>query len=321
MPEEVTVVQELPWYAKCSLDDVRCFIGANLKSVARSVVAVGYYLKQVRDRELWKDAEGANYASVWDFALREFGISKSTASRYMSINDRFSEGGDSPLIMERYADLSRSQLQEMLYLTDQQAEAVTHETTVQQIRAMRIPEPGPVEVLEGQMSIEDFDILPQQAEPDSLASGSIVQESAKDARYTAMSDPVGPVVVTVGDLLQDDEQEAAFAISQQEDTEQAPENDHIDEVRLIDANKYLVNDCISRAAAIEAMMKLQTEDIEAYGASIPEGFDGDRAVTALKALPSAQSELENKILAIGYTGKEGRIYIGGRLFAVRELAQ
>lgn len=48
------------------------------------------------------------------------------------------------------------------------------------------------------------------------------------------------------------------------------------------------DDTISRAAAIDAMMKLQTEDIEAYGASIPEGFDGDRAVTALKALPSAQ---------------------------------
>ena len=40
-----------------------------------------------------------------------------------------------------------------------------------------------------------------------------------------------------------------------------------------------------------------------------------------KYLPSAQPELEDKILAIGYTGKEGRIYIGGRLFAVRELAQ
>lgn len=46
---------------------------------------------------------------------------------------------------------------------------------------------------------------------------------------------------------------------------------------------------ISLNAAIDAMMKLQTEDIEAYGASIPEGFDGDRAVTALKALPPAQS--------------------------------
>lgn len=44
---------------------------------------------------------------------------------------------------------------------------------------------------------------------------------------------------------------------------------------------------ISLNAAIDAMLKLQTEDIEAYGASIPEGFDGDRAVAVLKALPSA----------------------------------
>ena len=49
-----------------------------------------------------------------------------------------------------------------------------------------------------------------------------------------------------------------------------------------------MNDLISRQAAIDAMMKLQNEDIEAYGASIPEGFDGDRAVAALKELPSAQ---------------------------------
>lgn len=42
---------------------------------------------------------------------------------------------------------------------------------------------------------------------------------------------------------------------------------------------------------------------------------------AIEALPSAHSELEDKIRAIGYTGKEGRIYIGGRLFAVRELPQ
>jgi hypothetical protein len=42
---------------------------------------------------------------------------------------------------------------------------------------------------------------------------------------------------------------------------------------------------------------------------------------SIKNLPSAQTELEDKIRAIGYTGKEGRIYIGGRLFAVRELPQ
>lgn len=45
------------------------------------------------------------------------------------------------------------------------------------------------------------------------------------------------------------------------------------------------------------------------------------AISALENLTLAQSELEDKIRAIGYTGKEGRIYIGGRLFAVRELPQ
>ena len=52
-----------------------------------------------------------------------------------------------------------------------------------------------------------------------------------------------------------------------------------------------MDDLISRQAAVDAMMRLQTEDIEAYGASIPEGFDGDRAVAELKALPSAQPDV------------------------------
>ena len=70
------------------------------------------------------------------------------------------------------------------------------------------------------------------------------------------------------------------------------------------------DDTISRQAAIDAMMKLQTEDIEAYGASIPEGFDGDRAVTALKALPSAQPE--RRCVNCGRTVNNGGWYEDGR---------
>ncbi len=51
-----------------------------------------------------------------------------------------------------------------------------------------------------------------------------------------------------------------------------------------------MNDLISRQAAIEAMMRLQKEDEEAYGVSIPEGFDGERAAEALSKLPSAEPE-------------------------------
>ena len=83
-------------------------------------------------------------------------------------------------------------------------------------------------------------------------------------------------------------------------------------------------DLISRQAAIDALKHNQDvyshnfhdDPIDKYTAAI---IAAD--IDSLVKLPSAQPELEDKILAIGYTGKEGRIYIGGRLFAVRELAQ
>ena len=65
-------------------------------------------------------------------------------------------------------------------------------------------------------------------------------------------------------------------------------------------------------------------DIASFGKwKWAKGFNAALAATTiqLEKLPSVQSELEDKIRAIGYTGKEGRIYIGGRLFAVRELPQ
>lgn len=51
-----------------------------------------------------------------------------------------------------------------------------------------------------------------------------------------------------------------------------------------------MSDLISRQAAIDAMLKLQAEDDEAYGCHILEGFDGERAREALELLPSAQPE-------------------------------
>ena len=63
----------------------------------------------------------------------------------------------------------------------------------------------------------------------------------------------------------------------------------IEEV-LVRAFSETDGDCISRQAAIDCMIRLQKEDEEAYGAFIPEGFDGDRAAEALMRLPSAPPE-------------------------------
>ena len=74
----------------------------------------------------------------------------------------------------------------------------------------------------------------------------------------------------------------------------------------------MTDDTVYRQAAIDA---LNLADDKGEIVSLLD------VLQIINALPSAQTELENKIRAIGYTGKEGRIYIGGRLFAVRELPQ
>lgn len=74
-----------------------------------------------------------------------------------------------------------------------------------------------------------------------------------------------------------------------------------------------MNELVRKQDAIDAINNY-------FGFSIEEEY-GSAVQEVINGLPSAQPELEDKIRAIGYTGKEGRIYIGGRLFAVRELAQ
>lgn len=79
------------------------------------------------------------------------------------------------------------------------------------------------------------------------------------------------------------------------------------------------NDTISRAAALKGLEELNIASFYEENEHSKEVYAEVKAM--LETLSPAESELENKIRAIGYTGKEGRIYIGGRLFAVRELPQ
>ena len=82
-------------------------------------------------------------------------------------------------------------------------------------------------------------------------------------------------------------------------------------------NMQKENELITKIAAINAAI----EAVDSWWDGVTNIGRQKQIEKAIMALPSAESELENKIRAIGYTGKEGRIYIGGRLFAVRELPQ
>jgi hypothetical protein len=125
------------WYKDLLYRDVKIFIRDNINSASRSFVAIGYYLKYIMDNQLYKED---GYTGVSDFAKAEFGISAAQASKFISINDRFSKDGNSPVLLEQYKDFSSSKLSEMLYLTDEQLEQVTITTTVAEIREIKDPE-------------------------------------------------------------------------------------------------------------------------------------------------------------------------------------
>lgn len=55
-------------------------------------------------------------------------------------------------------------------------------------------------------------------------------------------------------------------------------------------NQEPCEDCISRQAAIDAMIKIEQDDIKQYGCKILEGFDSSPAIKALDNLPSIASK-------------------------------
>lgn len=155
-------------------ESVSRIIKSDMTNVARQCVSIGFHLKAARDRELYKDA---GYSTLWEYAADQFGLSMSSASRYITINDRFSVGGNTPMLMEEYRNFSKSQLQEMISLSPEQAKKVTEKTTVKQIREMKPKKEKPKEVpavvidqedtsdqCPGQMQVGDYPgVVPEES--------------------------------------------------------------------------------------------------------------------------------------------------------------
>ena len=192
---EESRIPEKKYYHDVNLEEAEASIRASLRDAARSVIAVGHYLKVIRDKELYLEG---GYGSIWDYASERFGFSKSTASRYMARNDKFSVGGNSPVLAEQYRDYSKAQLQEMLSLDAEQMSAVTPDMTVREIRELRRPKEIPYFEIPGQLSLSDFPEIDVEQESDE----NVTQETKR----TELSDTAS-FTVTAEELIGDPEEE------------------------------------------------------------------------------------------------------------------
>lgn len=124
------------WYESLNYEEAKNILREKLDNMKMNFIAAGYYMKYIRNRELFRED---GYESIWEFAEDNYGIKKSTASRWMAMNDKFSQDGNSPILSEEFRGFEKSQLQEMLYLDDKQIETVTPDMTVKEIREVRKP--------------------------------------------------------------------------------------------------------------------------------------------------------------------------------------
>ncbi len=87
-----------------------------LKQVADGFIKIGYLLKVARDTDVLYES---GYQSVAEFAQAEYGLTKDVVSRWIAINDRYSENGYSDKLQDKYALYGVAKLGEMLTIRDE----------------------------------------------------------------------------------------------------------------------------------------------------------------------------------------------------------
>lgn len=123
------------WYKTLTFQDSIDMAKEKMVSTAENFVALGYYLKHIRDKELYKEK---GYKDIWECASKELYLIQPTASRYINVCEKFSIDGDSPYLDVKYKDYGKSQLLEILSINDQNLiEQITPDMTVKQIQRLK----------------------------------------------------------------------------------------------------------------------------------------------------------------------------------------
>ena len=115
-------------------EQYKTMMECELREAAEGFVRIGYLLKIARDTDVLKNS---GYKDVNEFAKAEYGLTRDVVSRYIEINTRYSEGGCSDRLQERYKAVGYSKLAEMLTLPETVAEELTPETTREEIREIK----------------------------------------------------------------------------------------------------------------------------------------------------------------------------------------
>lgn len=147
MMEEMTVYRTYGQFKQAFDQEIR--------SQADGFVRMGYLLKVARDTDILAESK---YRTIAEFARGEYGLTDDTVSRMIKINDRYSEGGYSECLADRYRGFGQTLLAEMLVLSDVVVESIPPEITRAQLREVK-------EEIKEEAAITDLEVMMEDTDP------------------------------------------------------------------------------------------------------------------------------------------------------------
>lgn len=109
-------------------------LDTELVKSAESFVKIGYLLKVARDTDILANS---GYGNVVEFAKARYGLDKTQVSRFIHINDRFSEDGNSAELQDRYKGMGYAKLTIMLQLPDEINEEISTDFSKSEIEDIK----------------------------------------------------------------------------------------------------------------------------------------------------------------------------------------
>lgn len=165
--------------------EYKAALDGELQRSAESFVRIGYLLKVARDTDILAES---GYSSVNEFADKEYGLDKSQVSRFIRINDEFSENGYSDRLQERYSSFGYTKLAMMLLLPAEINEELSGRYSKADIQAIREEIDEENEKTDIEVMLEEKDERQQECS----AFGKALHQLGKDnpVMYIGMHDAV-----------------------------------------------------------------------------------------------------------------------------------
>ena len=153
--------------------EYKAALDGELQKSAESFVRIGFLLKVARDTDILTES---GYRSVNEFAEKEYGLDKSQVSRFIRINDEFSENGYSDRLQEHYRSFGYAKLAMMLLLPAEINEELSSSYSKAEIQAIR-------EEVDEEMRTTDLEVMLEEQDgrqQDHSALGRVLYQIGKD---------------------------------------------------------------------------------------------------------------------------------------------